>query len=85
MKIGWCELMINNFNINDVIILSGDDAYKYADDCAEVFDENGQGHILNKQGIYDEDKFNLIVAVYKNKAIAYQLLYIGGDFVNQYD
>ena len=67
----------------DIEIFYQKDADKYAQDCADIFDDNNKGFIVNKQGVFDNKKFNLLVGVVDNKAVCYQLIYIGGDFVKQ--
>lgn len=56
-------------------------AEKYSEECGKIFDENNKDFIVYRQGIFDHKNFNLLVALYKGKAVAYQIIYIGGDFV----
>lgn len=53
----------------------------FAEDCAKIFDENNKGFIVYRQGIFDHKNFNLLVALFEGKPVAYQIVYIGGDFV----
>ena len=64
-------------------ILFGESAEKYSEECAEIFDENNKGYIVNRSGIFDNEKFKLLVLAENGKAVAYQLIYFGGDFVKQ--
>lgn len=64
-------------------ILFGKKAEKFSEQCGKIFDDNNKDYIVNRDGIFDHKKFNLLVLNIDGEALAYQLIYIGGDFVKQ--
>lgn len=64
-------------------ILYGKKAEKYSEQCGKIFDDNNKDFIVNRDGIFDHKKFKLLIFNVSDETVAYQLIYIGGDFVKQ--
>ena len=63
-------------------ILFGKKAEKFSEQCGKIFDNN-KDYIVNRDGIFDHKKFKLLVLNIDGETLAYQPIYIGGDFVKQ--